>query len=91
MNPLRIHNQNNTAVTITWFLSVSNAERNTRSAADPLNLRIQTARLEVRRHFIKYRVVEDWNRIPSSLKSAKTVKSFKNGYAHLRATMVENT
>ena len=60
----------------TWFLSVSNAERNTRSAADPLNLRIQTARLEVRRHFFKYRVVEDWNRIPSSLKSTN---SFKNG------------
>jgi hypothetical protein len=70
---------------------VSNAERNTQRAADPLNLRIQTARLEVRRHFFKYRVVEDWNRIPSSLKSAKTVKSFKNGYAHHRATMVENT
>jgi hypothetical protein len=41
--------------------------------------------------FLSNRVVEDWNRIPSSLKSAKTVKSFKNGYAHLRATMVENT
>jgi hypothetical protein len=45
----------------------------------------------VRRNFFTNRVVEDWNRIPSSLKSAKTVKSFKNGYAHLRATMVENT
>ena len=75
----------------TWFLSVNNAERNTRSTADPLNLRIQTARLEVRRHFFKYRVVEDWNRIPSWLESAKSVKSFKTGYAHLRATMVEST
>jgi ribonuclease P/MRP protein subunit RPP40 len=60
----------------TLFLSVNDAERNTRSTADPLNLRIQPA---------------SWNRILSSLKIAKTVKSFKNGYAHLRATMVENT
>jgi len=53
-------------------------------------LGIQPARLEVRRNFFTNRVVEDWNRIPSTLKSSKTVKSFKNGYAHLRATMVEN-
>jgi ribonuclease P/MRP protein subunit RPP40 len=65
----------------TWFLSVNNAERNTRSKADPLNLLIKPARLEVRRNFFTNRVV----------KSAKTVKSFKKGYAHLRATMVENT
>ena len=69
----------------TWFLSVNNVERNTRSTADPLNLRIQPDRLEVRGHFFSNRVVEDWNRIPSLLKSAKTVKSFKNGYGHLRA------
>ncbi len=75
----------------TWFLSVNNAERSTRSTADPLNLRILPARLEVRRNFFSNRVVEDRNRIPSSLKSAKTVKSFKTGHAHLRATMVENT
>jgi hypothetical protein len=37
------------------------------------------------------REVEDWNKIPSWLKSAKTMRSFKNGYAHLRAKMVENT
>jgi hypothetical protein len=70
---------------------VNNAERNTWSTADPLNLRIQPARLEVRRNFFTNRVVEDWNRIPSSLKNAKTVKSFKNGHVHLRATVVENT
>jgi hypothetical protein len=75
----------------TWFLSVNNADRNTRSTADPPNWRIQPARLEVRRNFFTNRVVEDWNRIPSSLKTAKTVKSFRNGYAHLRATLVENT
>jgi hypothetical protein len=75
----------------TWFLTVNNAGRNTRSTADPLNLRVQPARLEVGRHFFSNRVVEDWNKIPSCLKSAKTVLSFKNGYAHLRANMVKNT
>jgi hypothetical protein len=46
---------------------------------------------QARSNFFSNRVVEDWNRIPSSIKSAKTGRSFKNGYAHLRATMVENT
>jgi hypothetical protein len=55
----------------TWFLSVNNAERNTWSTADPRNLRIQPTRLEVRRSFFTKRVVEDWNRIQSSLISAK--------------------
>jgi hypothetical protein len=42
----------------TRFLSVNSAGRNTRSTADPLNLRVQPARLEVRRHFFSNRVVE---------------------------------
>ncbi len=74
-----------------WFCPVNNVERSTRSTADPLNLRAQAARLEVRKNFFSNRVVEDWNKIPASLKKAKTVKSFKNGYAHLRANMVEST
>jgi hypothetical protein len=61
----------------TWFFSVNNAGRNTRSTVDPLNLRIQPARQGVRRHFFSNRVVEDWNRIPSWLKSAKQVKISK--------------
>jgi hypothetical protein len=34
----------------TWFLSVNNAEWNKRSTADPFNLRVQSARLRVRRN-----------------------------------------
>jgi hypothetical protein len=67
-------------------------ERSIRSTADPLNLRVQAARLKARKNFYSNRVVEDWNKIPATLKKAKTVKkSFKNGYARLRANMVENT
>ena len=75
----------------TWFTSVTESGRPTRSAADPLNLRPQTSRLEIRRQFFSQRVVESWNKISASLKQAKNVKCFKNGYRTLRDTMVENT
>ncbi len=39
----------------------------------------------------KNRVVEDWNKIPLDVRKAKTVISFKNGYALHRARMVEST
>ena len=52
----------------TWFKSVTETGRPTRSAADPLNLRPQASRLEIRRHFFSQRVIEDWNKIPASLK-----------------------
>jgi hypothetical protein len=65
---------------------VNNVDLGTRSTAGPLNLRAQAAR----KNLFSYKVVEDWNYIPASLKKAKTVKSFKNGYAHLRANMVES-
>jgi ribonuclease P/MRP protein subunit RPP40 len=37
----------------TWFQRVDTTGRVTRSAADPLNLRQQAARLEIRRHFFR--------------------------------------
>jgi hypothetical protein len=75
----------------TWFTSVTESGRPTRSAADPHNLRPQASRPEIRRQFFSQRVVESWNMIPASLKQAKNVKYFKNGYRTLRDTMVENT
>ena len=63
-----------------WFQKVDGAERLTRSAADPLNLRAQAARLEVRR-----------NKIPSEVKNARTVAIFKDGYAKHRVGLVEST
>jgi hypothetical protein len=75
----------------TWFQLAGQAERHTRSTADPLNLRPQAARLDLRRNFFTNRVVEDWNKIPLVVRKAKTVISFKNGYALHRARMVEST
>jgi hypothetical protein len=49
-------------------------------AADPLNLRQQAARLEIRRNFFSNRVIEGWNEVPSGIKNAGTVHSFKRVY-----------
>ncbi len=75
----------------TWFKSVTETGRPTRSAADPLNLRPQASRLEIRRHFFSQRVIEDWNKVPANLKQAKNVKCFKRGYRTLREKMVVHT
>ena len=74
----------------TWFQRVDASIRTTRSAADPLNLRPQAARLETRRNFFSYRVVDAWNLVPGDIKRAKTVNGFKNAYKKHRETMVEN-
>jgi hypothetical protein len=64
----------------TWFKRVDTTARTTRSCADPLNLRLQTSRLETRRNFFSTRVVEAWNAIPSEIKNSKNVHMFKKAY-----------
>jgi hypothetical protein len=64
----------------TWFQRVDTSVRTTRSAADPLNLKPQPARLDIRRNFFSNRVTEPWNLIPSELKNAKTGSFFKRAY-----------
>jgi hypothetical protein len=75
----------------TWFQLAAETGRATRSADDPLNLRLKASRLEVRRHFFSNRVVEDWNLVPSTVKNARTVSAFKKAYKKLRAEMVTPT
>jgi len=67
-----------------WFRLARDGPRETRRAADPLNLQLRPARLEVRRNFFSNRVVESWNSIPAELKRAKNLKGFKEGYKKLR-------
>jgi hypothetical protein len=57
----------------------------------PLNLRQKAARLEIRRNFFSNRVIEDWNMIPSAVKNARTVTSFKLGFKKHRKDMVSTT
>jgi hypothetical protein len=66
-----------------WFQK-TRGEARTRAAADPLNLRIPVARLEVRKHFFSQRVPEEWNKIPAELKGAATVSGFRKGYRQYR-------
>jgi hypothetical protein len=46
------------------------------SAAEPLNLRPQAARLETRRIFFSNKIVEAWNMVPGEIKRAKTIEQF---------------
>ena len=70
----------------TWFESVADGGRLTRMTADPDNLKIPAARLDVRRNFFSQRVPEQWNKIPPALKQAKTAAAFRIGYReHRRA------
>ena len=55
----------------TWFQRVDVSIRTNRSAADPLNLRPQAAKLETRRNFFSNRVVEAWNTIPGDIQDRK--------------------
>ncbi len=75
----------------TWFQLANEGGRATRSADCPLNLRQRAARLEVRRNFFSYRVVENWNKIPCAVKNVKTVSSFKRNYKKHRVELVPPT
>jgi hypothetical protein len=65
---------------LTVFVRADQTNLTTRSATGPLNLRQQAARLEVRRNFFSIRVVEKRNKIPSTIKMASSMTSFKNRY-----------
>jgi hypothetical protein len=72
----------------TWFQHVDTSVRTTRSAADPLNLKPQAVRLDLRRNFFSNRAVEGWNLVPSEIKNARTVHVFKKSYQKHRTEMV---
>jgi hypothetical protein len=50
----------------------------TRQTADPLNLIHQYASTEIRRNVFGVRVVEKWNKLSTTTKSASNSGSFKN-------------
>ena len=43
-------------------------------------LRIEAARLEIRRNFYNVRAAKAWNTMPDHVKSQKSVNAFKNAY-----------
>ena len=54
--------------------------------ADPLNVKVPFARLEIRRNFFAVRAANQWNRIPAELKAASSRESFKQMYKKFRRT-----
>jgi hypothetical protein len=59
-----------------------------RHYADPLKVRPNNERLEIRKHFFTVRAAEQWNSVPASIKRARTVTAFKAAYANHRNKMI---
>ncbi len=55
-------------------------------AADPLNVMIPAARLDIRKNFFSVRVCDKWNSLPSEIKNSANVKIFKTSYRRHTST-----
>jgi hypothetical protein len=55
-------------------------EGRTRLAADPLNIRTDPVRTDIRKHFFSKRVIADWNRISPEIKNSRNVHTFKEKF-----------
>ena len=65
-----------------WFQFVeARGERATRFSEDPLNILPKRSNTEVRRKFFSNRVVNTWNKLPSEVKNANSINSFKHKYS----------
>ena len=63
-----------------WFTMASKAQRLTRTAADPKNVRVKHGRLEIRKIFFTVRVTNEWNKVPGQIKGLRSVDAFKAAY-----------
>jgi hypothetical protein len=72
-----------------WFEKAVDGQRATRNSADPLNLRLNHGRLELRRNYFSVRVVDPWNKIPANLKSEPKTDIFRAKYKLLRANTMQ--
>ena len=43
-------------------------------------MRVEAARLEIRKNFYNVRAAKTWNQIPDEVREKKTVNGFKNAY-----------
>jgi hypothetical protein len=57
----------------TWFERVKRDGVLTRRAADPLNVKIPAARLDLKKNFFSVRVCKKWNNLPSEIQSRVTM------------------
>jgi hypothetical protein len=76
----------------TWFIPASEGQaRVTRMGADPLNVRQQASRLDIRKQFYSQRVVDAWIKVPTDIKNSVTVSSFKMAYKKHRGELEATT
>jgi len=66
------------------FERAAAGDRTTRAAADPWNVKVPFARLEIRRNFFAVRAANHWNKIPAELKASSSKESFKLQYKKFR-------
>ncbi len=69
-----------------WFEKASRDGVMTRQAADPLNVKIPAARLDLRKNFFSVRVCDKWNSLLSEIKNSENVKIFKTSYRRHMST-----
>jgi hypothetical protein len=70
-----------------WFEPASRGGGGmTRQAADPPNVMIPAARLDIRKNFFSVRVCDKWNSLPSEIKNSENVKIFKTSYRRHMST-----
>ena len=69
------------------FSMAAEAVRVTRTAADPLNVRVRHGRLDCRKFSFSVRVTELWNNIPADIKNSRSVSSFKTAYNKYREAL----
>ena len=64
-------------------------DRLMRAAADPWNVKVPFARLEIRKNFFAVRAAKHWNKIPAEIKAATSKESFKQQYKQLRRAALD--
>ena len=73
-----LNNVGNIELSLSKIGDTVNERINTRSRSDSLNLVKKRSSLDIRKYFFTERVVEHWNRLPSDVKHAPTLRIFKN-------------
>ena len=72
-----------------WFEKPESNGVLTRRAADPLSLKVQRSRLDIRCKFFSQRVVEIWNQIPLNIRQSRSTASFKFCYKKHRQDLLQ--
>jgi hypothetical protein len=71
-----------------FFRPPTDAAARTRRNVDPLSVRPNHGRLEIRRNFFTVRAGDPWNLVPNKIKHARTPAAFKRAYAKHRNAMI---